>query len=323
MGVWETGWGLDVILWFQSWRTPLIESIVTVFHYLGQIEFFILVLPIVYWCLDKRVGRRLGVVVALSAWLTDAIKWWAARPRPYFISEDVLNIVTEESYGVPSAHAQGAATLGGFAALEARRSWVVVVAVLYIVLMALSRMILGVHYPQDVMLGILVGLALLALYVWLDPPLSRWLARQSLAVHVGLAAAVSAAMLAVHPLLFGVTSPPWLPEPLPLFELYEGPLAIPALFFGLATGIALEWRGVRFSAKGPILLRIVRLAVGLAGIAALQFGLAPVFDRLAPDSLVLAALLYALIGLWAGAGAPWLFVQTGLAPREPAAGSQP
>ena len=323
MAIWETGWGLDVILWFQSWRTPLVVSIATVFHYLGQIEFLILVLPIVYWCVDKRAGRRLGVVVALSAWLNDAIKWWAARPRPYFISEDVVNLVTEDSYGVPSGHTHGAATLGGFAAIEARRAWVTVAAVLYIVLMALSRMILGVHYPQDVLLGILVALAVLALYVWLEPPISRWLARQTLGTHVGLAAAVSAAMLLVHPILFGVTSPPWLPEPLPVYELYEGPLAIPALFFGMGTGIALEWRGVRFSARGPVLQRVVRFVVGLAGVAALQFGLAPALDLLAPDSLVLGAALYALIGLWVGAGAPWLFVRVGMAPREDIPARQP
>ena len=164
MGVLETGWGLDIILWFQSWRTPLVTSLAMVFHYLGITEFYILVLPFVYWSLDEKLGRRLGVLIALTAWVVGWAKSLFGRPRPYFISSDVSNMVEETSYGLPSGHAQGATSLAGFAAWHARRAWVTVAAVLYILLMAASRMVLGVHYPQDVASGILIALVLLALY---------------------------------------------------------------------------------------------------------------------------------------------------------------
>lgn len=319
MGILETGWGLDVILWFQSWRTPLVTSLAMVFHYLGITEFYILVLPFVYWSLDEKLGRRLGVLIALTAWVVGWAKSWLGRPRPYFVSPDVFNMVQETSYGLPSGHAQGATSLAGFAAWEAKRAWVTAAAVLYVVLMAASRMVLGVHYPQDVALGILVALVMLALYAWLEPHIAGWLARQSLGSHLALIAGVTVLLIVIHPVLFAATSPEWLSPPVPTQDLLESALSTSALFFGMTLGFALDWRYQRFSAGGDWTKRLLRFAIGFVGVGVLQFGLGAVL----PENAVFAFVSYALIGLWVGIGAPWLFVVTGLASAETTATTQP
>lgn len=319
MTFFETGWGLDVILWFQSWRTPLVTNLALFFHYLGLTEFYILVLPFVYWCISPALGRRLAVVTVGFAWSNSLLKSLFRRPRPYFMSPAVQNAVVETSYGVPSGHAQGAATFGGFIAQEARRPWVTLAAAVYILLMAASRMVLGVHYPQDVALGVVLGLLIVALYAILDRPVSAWLARQSLVTHLALVAGVTALLLVIHPVLVGVSSPEWLDEPLTTDELTGAPLTAISLFLGLGIGMAVEWRTVRFSAAGPWGLRILRFVVGLLGIAALQFGLLALVPAL--ESGALLRLLHgALVGLWASLGAPWLFVTVGLAPGARATG---
>ena len=60
MALIESGWGLEVILWFQSWRTPIMETFGLIFHYAGSEDFYILIIPLVYWCLDVGFGQRLA-----------------------------------------------------------------------------------------------------------------------------------------------------------------------------------------------------------------------------------------------------------------------
>ncbi len=307
MGLVETGWGLQVVLWFQSWRTPVVEAISLFFHYAGQEEFFLLVLPLVYWCIDEAFGRRLGIFFMLANWSNGWLKEWWRRPRPFQVSPQVRNVVTETSYGIPSGHAQNAATLWGAVALEAKRRWVTVLVILYVLLTAISRIVLGVHFPQDVIGGMVIGLALLGLYAWLEPKLSGWITEQRLWGQIGIVVAATALLLIIHPGLI----PPSTPDAL------AGAVTPAASFLGLGIGFALEVRLVRFDAHGVWWKRIIRLMLGLAVVLALRLGLGALFEGLEP-AILFRLIRYGLIGLWAALGAPWVFVKTRLADRRPA-----
>ncbi len=302
MGAIENGWGLDVILWFQSWRTPLSETFFLIFHYLGLEEFFLAALPLIYWCVNEAWGRRLTIFFMINAWLNALVKEAWGRPRPYQVSGQVNNVVEETSWGIPSGHAQNATVLFGAIALRVRQSWLTWLVVLYVLLMAISRMALGVHFPQDAIGGVLIGVLLLAIFVWAEPRLSVRLAAMSLWAQIGLTLLVAAIMLLIHPFLIPPTSQAGI-EP--------GGTVI-GTFVGMGIGFALEVRTSRFDARGAIWKRIVRYAIGLVGILALRFGLGAAFEGLEPD-LVFRLIRYALIGFWAAFGAPWLFVKTGLA----------
>ncbi len=313
----ETGWGLDVILWFQSWRTPLVEMLSLIFAFAGSEEFYLALLPLIYWCFDASLGRRLAPLALISFWTNAWLKAWWQRPRPYFVSSQVRNVVTENSYGLPSGHAQGATTLWGALAWEVRRSWVTILVILYVVLMALSRVALGVHYPQDVLGGVLIGLLAVGLYALLESKIGAWLGQQSLWTQIGVVGAATALMLAIHPGLIPPTSPRWLAEPVPFSELIAGPVTPAAAFLGMGIGFALEVRYARFNAGGAWWKRLLRFVLGLVGVLALRFGLGALFEGLEP-TLVFRLIRYTLIGLWAGFGAPWVFVKARLAEQMPA-----
>ena len=83
------------------------------FSFLGQPEFYLLVIPILYWCWDPRLGLRLGLLMGISGGLNEALKVAFHLPRPYWVSPDVQALDSHPSFGMPSAHAQGAATLWG------------------------------------------------------------------------------------------------------------------------------------------------------------------------------------------------------------------
>lgn len=301
----ENGIGLEIILWIQSWRTPLMESAALVFAFLGQEDFYLTILPLIYWCIDADFGRRLNIVLTAGIWSNGLLKEWWKRPRPYMVSDQVRNVAEETSYGLPSGHAQGTTVLWGTIAYQVKRRWVTIAVAIYIVLMAISRMVLGVHYPQDVLAGTLIGLVLIGGYAWLEPQVTDWLNRLGTWAQIGLVIGVTAVMLAIHPgLVRPTTTGGW-----------ESAITVAGVFLGSGIGYALEVHYVRFNARGVWWKRVLRFLLGVAGVMALRLGLKAAFTGLEPEP-VFRLIRYALIGFWAAVGAPWLFVLTGLSARR-------
>ncbi|HEV2607972.1 MAG TPA: phosphatase PAP2 family protein [Xanthomonadaceae bacterium] len=100
-----------------------------------------------------RDGLFFGLAVVGSAVLDVAGKNYFVRMRP----DLWLSITPENNYSFPSGHAMGSATLGMaliFLCWPTRWRWPVLVgAVVFVVLVGLSRLYLGVHYPSDILAG--------------------------------------------------------------------------------------------------------------------------------------------------------------------------
>jgi membrane-associated phospholipid phosphatase len=302
MGQIELGWGLQLILWFQSWRTPLVEGVALLFHYAGSEEFMLVAVPMIYWCIDESFGRRLTLFFALNIWVNGWLKDLWHRPRPFQVSQKVHNTVPEATYGIPSGHTQHATVLWGTIALKARRYWVVAAAVIYVVLMGLARMVAGVHFPQDVIGGVVIGLILLGLYAWLEQPISTWINKLNLPMQIGVVVGMVAVMLIVHPFLIRPAT----------VDGVDIAVSSAAALLGGGIGFALETRYLRFSADGAWWKRTVRLFLGVALLMGLRYGLKALFEGLEPVALF-RLIRYSLIGFLAAFGAPWVFVKIGLA----------
>lgn len=291
------------------------------FSFLGSEEFFLIVLPLVYWCLDAALGLRIGVMLLLSNGLNFLFKISLHAPRPYWVSADVMGLSSETSFGAPSGHAQIAAGVWGVAADGLKRTWGWIAASLVVLLIGLSRVYLGVHYLHDVLLGwLLGGLTLWAFLKFWDPLAAR-LKKTTLGAQILLAFAVSLGMILLAALiaflLRGFVIPAeWIAnaarvsgEPLTPFSL-EGMVTAMGALFGLLSGAAWLARRGGFSAAGPAWKRALRYLVGLAGVAVLYVGLKlvlPSGEDLA--GLVFRYVRYALVGAWVAAGAPWLFAR--------------
>jgi membrane-associated phospholipid phosphatase len=296
----ETGWGLDIILWFQAWRTPLMAALGTVFHYLGSEQFYLVALPLIYWCVDEAFGRRLALFFLLASWSNSWLKALFHRPRPAQVSGDVHPAVEESGYGPPSGHSQNAAALWGVVAYRVRRAWVTVGVVAYVLLVMLSRMVVGVHYLHDVVLGALIGALLVGAYAWGEPRVSRWLKEQKLLAQIGLAVLVTAVLLGISLVTYATPA------------TMEGAGTPLGAFMGMGIGFALEGRYVRFRADGLWWKRVLRFLLGTIGVLALWQGLSIAFEGLEP-ALAFRLIRYGLVGLWGAFGAPWVFVRIGLA----------
>ena len=143
----------------ELWLVPSL-----VMNFVGGGWFAIWVVPLGGALLLYLVGRRWAALYfvlasALSAGLVQLLKTLVDRARP----EDILVHVDPGSF--PSGHVANAATVAVALALVFQRTWLWVVAVAWIVLMALSRTYLGAHWVSDTVGGAVLGAAV-AVLVW-------------------------------------------------------------------------------------------------------------------------------------------------------------
>ncbi len=297
-------WGTQVLVQVQGLSSEWVVAVFALFSFLGQAEFYILLLPLVYWCIDRRIGIGLGYMAMFSAWLNNAVKYLFAIPRP---ADPRLSLpYPETSPSFPSGHAQNAVANWGYLAMRFRTRAMTVVAILLIVLISLSRIVLGVHFPQDVAGGWLIGLVLLLAYSWAEPRASRWLAAQSRVVQVALAVIVPLVLIFLYPADTEGYYPP------------EISITIGSTLLGLSLGLVMERAWVRFRVDGAAGRRALRLLVGLFIVIVLYLGpqlLLPEEMAYGPES-ALRFLRYALLGWAVTFLCPWIFVQLKLADQE-------
>lgn len=161
------------------------------FSLLGQPEFFLLAIAYLYWCLDPRLGLRLGLLMGISGGLNEILKVAFHLPRPYWADASVKAFAAHPSFGFPSGHTQGAVTFWGLIALEARRRWFTILAIALIALIGISRVFLGAHLPIDIIAGAIFGLVILGGFLALEEPIRRRVSCLSLLEQISLAFAGS------------------------------------------------------------------------------------------------------------------------------------
>ncbi|MEW6031226.1 MAG: phosphatase PAP2 family protein [Chloroflexota bacterium] len=299
----------------EDWLIPIMEF----FSFLGSEQFFLLVMPALYWCVDAGLGLRVGFILLLSSSLNNVFKLAFHGPRPFWVSTHVKAFAPETSFGMPSNHAQTAVGVWGTLAARPGRMWAWIAAAAVIALIGFSRVVLGVHFPQDVLAGWLIGGILLWAFQKFWRPVSARLAQMTFGAQVTLALVVSLTLIllgALTNLAWGgwVMPQEWIvnatanggavPDPLALSGLVSSAGAL----FGLAFGVS--WMAARggYSASGPGMKRALRYVVGVVGVLVFWYGLGAIFPRgeaLLPYAL--RFIRYALVGAWIAAGAPRLF----------------
>ena len=289
-------WGLQVVLWFQEF-SPVLDLPFKALTYLGDETFYLVFMPLFYWCIDRRSGARLFLLLLISYYLNAIAKVIADQPRPFDYDQRVRALVHAGGGGLPSGHTQNAVVIWGFLAARSGRKAAWLIAGFLMIGIPLSRVYLGVHFPTDLLGGYLLGGLILVLFIRLSPRVEIWLAEKSFAWQLGIS-------------FFG---------PLILVLLNQDGnkdmLSMTSALCGICVGIVLERRFVRYCCDSPYWKRVIRYFLGVAVVVGLWAGLRAAFSGLEPAYLF-RFIRYALVGLWAAAGSPWLFVRCKLAEKE-------
>lgn len=308
-----------------TWLLPVMR----LFTFLGNEEFYMLVMPILYWCVDAVLGLRIGVMLVLSGTLNGIIKLVFKSPRPYWIDKTVTAYISESSFGLPSGHAMNAMSVWGLFAASIRKKGFRVVLIALVILIGISRIYLGVHFTSDVLVGWLVGALLLILYVHNEKRILSWIRTLPLGRLVVFLFLISMMLIGFGILgrsffpsgwaipsawreTAALTDPSGEMNPLSL----EGTVSNAAIFFGLTSGAAYIFSNGKFNHRGTWKQHILKFLIGICGVLILWMGLGQVFPHSTDlPGFTLRYLRYALTGLWIAAGAPLVFIKLGLSER--------
>lgn len=145
--------------WLQTLHAPVLDKIMIFITSLGNGGLFWIALAVVllFFKRTRLVGVSMIIAMALGALIGNIIKPLVHRARPCWINETIqLLIAVPNDYSFPSGH-----TLVSFAAAVSiwlhNKRWGAV-ALILAALIAFSRMYLYVHFPTDILVGLVIGI---------------------------------------------------------------------------------------------------------------------------------------------------------------------
>ncbi len=171
-----------------------LENLMLFITNLGSENAYIVLLALYSWLVSPRFGRQLGVWFGLSFALNSGLKMLFNTPRPFMSAPGLASVKAMATAGggaMPSGHAQNAAFISGFLADKHPKTWLIVILVVLTLLIAASRVYLGVHFAQDVLIGLGIGLLISVIASRLEIPVLK-LTAKIIAVVVGLGISVFA-----------------------------------------------------------------------------------------------------------------------------------
>jgi len=285
--------GIGVVLWFQQF-SPTLDLPFKGLTFLGNLEFYLVFMPFIYWCIDRRTGARLLVLFLISAYVNSVAKAMADQPRPFQYDSRVRPLVNADGDGLPSGHTQGAVVVWGYLASQIRSWKLWILAGFLIVAIPMSRLYLGVHFPTDLLGGYILGALLLFLYLRFAPNVEAWLVEKGVVWQTTAAIGLPILLILIRP------------------EGSHYALSASSTLLGFAPGIILERRWIAFDPAGRLIEKILRFFLGVIVLVGIWLGLRMAFAGLEPTALF-RVFRYTALGLWGSLGAPWLFVRLKLA----------
>ena len=273
---------INILLALQDFRNgagAFLAGFFSKMTWLGELNTALIIMALLYWCISKDFGAYLLMGWSGNRLVNGMLKVTVCAYRPWIRDARVVpygdSITTATGYSFPSGHTMNAATVYGGGAVRKDLPRVLrIVLGLLVLLVAFSRNYLGVHTPQDVLVGAAAGI----LVMWLTMKLMEWVKihpeKDLLVVCIGVGLAIAVAIYAAV-------------KPYPVDKdaagkvLVEGAKMANDTFKGVGwcaaflTGWILERRFVQFSTDISMVKRFTRLAVGLLSYYAVSLIFVP------------------------------------------------
>lgn len=248
--------------------------------FLGEITTVLVIMAAIYWCFSKEFGTYLLMGWSGNRLVNGVLKVTACAYRPWIRDSRIVPygnaITTATGYSFPSGHTMNAATVFGGGVVRKDVPGVMRCTLgLLVVLVAFSRIFLGVHTPQDILVGACAGL----LVMWLTTKLMQWLSahpeKDILVVCIGVGLAVIVALYAglkPYPEDYDAAGKLLVDGAKMANDTFKGVGWVTAFL----TGWILERRYVGFSTDDiPMMQRMTRLVIGLLGFYVVTLILVP------------------------------------------------
>lgn len=283
---------MGILLALQNFRNgagAFLSDFVSKMTFFGELNTVLVVMAILYWCISKSFGTYLLMGWSGNRLVNGFLKITVCAYRPWIRDVRVIpygnSMTTATGYSFPSGHTMNAASAyGGIAVRKDVPRLLRAVLALLVLLVAFSRLYLGVHTPQDVAAGIVAGM----LVMWLIAKMMQWLdahpEKNMLVFWVGI-------LLAAALALYAACKP--YPEDYDAAGklLVDGAKMANDTFKGIGwcaaflTGWILEKRFVGFSTDVSMMTRATRLCLGLLSFYVVSLILMPLIKGFIPGPM--------------------------------------
>ena len=280
---------ITILLVLQEFRNSVgscLVSFMTKMSFIGEMTTVLAIIALIYWCVSKEYGNYFLMGWSGNRVVNGLLKVTACAYRPWIrdarIIPDSEAMASATGYSFPSGHSMNGASLyGGGAIRKGLPKSLRITLFVIMVLIAFSRIFLGVHTPQDILIGTVVGL----LVMWLTIKLIAWVEKHPekdlLVMGIGIAIAIAVAVFAAvksYPVDYNEAGELLVDGAKMANDTYKGV----GWCIGFFAGWVLERRFIKFSTDVPMKTRITRLTIGLLCFYAVSLILVPLIKKYIP-----------------------------------------
>jgi membrane-associated phospholipid phosphatase len=171
---------LSIIKNLQSLRTPWLDHFFLTYNIFDQDYLYVMIIIIVWNFINERAGFHLLYLMVIAALLYTYLKIHLAFPRPYDLDASI-KILGTIGYGFPSGAATEACLTFGFILLwmKPRHHLATLGLITIVLIVGLTRVYLGAHFPSDIIGGFALALMMLSGYAYFIYPIEHYLHKQS------------------------------------------------------------------------------------------------------------------------------------------------
>ncbi len=272
---------VNIDMLFLEWMTSLEGSVLTAFLKLVSIianeTLYLIVISISYWCISKRKAFHMIVMLCFSGYIGIMVKEFMKIPRPY--TYDGIEALYEKSaagYSFPSTHVQLSTTFWGSFMILCKKRIVWIIGIIFIILVAISRLYLRVHWLSDIIGAVLFSVIVVYLYKKVTMELSdrKFILLQRI-------------ILAVSLIMYVMTS-------------QVDNLKLLGVLTGSTIGIMLENHFINMNESNDFKMQVVKTVLGLSIMLIMQF----ILKKVIPDMYYLR---YAVTGITITFLCPFIF----------------